>query len=84
MVPGALEQDPGHGVVPVRDDRPILEAACSCSAQEARLADGERPHQNDFRAALVEESKAQLHRLRNTALEVAQFSITPRSAGTIA
>jgi hypothetical protein len=26
---------------------------------------------------------AQLHRLRNTALEVAQFSITPRSAGTI-
>jgi hypothetical protein len=38
---------------------------------------------NDLRAALVEGLKAQLHRLRNTALELASFSITLRSVGTM-
>ena len=82
MVPGPLEQDPGHRAVPVRDGRPIPRSRKFVLSTKGAVCRRRATTSHDFWTALVEEPKAQLHRLRNTALDVAQFSITLRRAGT--
>ena len=45
MVHQHIEQDPGHSAVPDEDDRPLVEAAISCSTRTVRRRDGWRPIQ---------------------------------------
>jgi hypothetical protein len=61
VVPQPIEQDPGHGAVPIRDGRPFSRSPNSVMQTEGRAFRRLATISNDLRAALVDEPMAQLH-----------------------
>jgi hypothetical protein len=76
-----VEQGPGHSAVPVRDGRPFLGAANSCSTRMARLRDGVRPCQTTSGPPLSMSQWPNSTGAQDSP-EKAWLSITPAHRGT--